>query len=56
LLKADGMKQQEMTDAFNQLKIKAPDTNNVLTQPEPFNLMFKTSIGPDAKLVGFLRP
>ena len=56
LLKADGMKQQEMADTFNALKIKAPETNNELTQPEPFNLMFKTSIGPDGKLVGFLRP
>ena len=45
-----------MADTFNALKIKAPETNNELTQPEPFNLMFKTSIGPDGKLVGFLRP
>lgn len=56
MLKADGMKQEEMTETFKALKIKAPETNNELTQPEPFNLMFKTSIGPDGKLVGFLRP
>ncbi|KAI8468120.1 MAG: hypothetical protein J3K34DRAFT_428181 [Monoraphidium minutum] len=36
--------------------IKAPDTKNDLSAPFPFNLMFKTSIGPRGDLVGYLRP
>lgn len=37
-------------------KIKAPDTGNELSEPIPFNLMFKTEIGPSSNLVGYLRP
>lgn len=36
--------------------IKAPDTKNDLSSPFPFNLMFKTSIGPKGDMVGYLRP
>ncbi|GBF92515.1 hypothetical protein Rsub_04619 [Raphidocelis subcapitata] len=36
--------------------IKAPDTKNDLSPPFPFNLMFKTSIGPKGDMVGYLRP
>jgi len=38
------------------LKIKSPETNNELSDPEPFNLMFKVDIGPSGKEVGYLRP
>lgn len=36
--------------------VKAPETGNELSQPFPFNLMFKTSIGPRSDQVGYLRP
>eukprot|EP00967_Tisochrysis_lutea_P052469 scaffold65043_cov21-Tisochrysis_lutea.AAC.1 len=36
--------------------VVAPETNNELSEPFPFNLMFKTSIGPRGDSVGFLRP
>lgn len=55
-MNADGMKQEEMAAAFTDLKIMAPESGNELSAPEPFNLMFKTSIGPNGNLVGFLRP
>ena len=35
---------------------KSPTTQNNLTKPFPFNLMFKTSIGPEGTAVGYLRP
>ncbi len=34
----------------------APDTKNEVSDPFPFNLMFKTSIGPKGDLTGYLRP
>lgn len=37
--------------------IKSPtNADNDLTMPFPFNLMFKTTIGPEGTSVGFLRP
>lgn len=36
--------------------VKAPETNNELTAPFPFNLMFETQIGPTGDFKGFLRP
>ena len=36
--------------------VKAPETGNDLSPPFPFNLMFKTSIGPRSDQVGYLRP
>lgn len=35
---------------------KAPVTNNELSDPAEFNLMFPTSIGPTGMLKGFMRP
>lgn len=36
---------------------KSPSNpENELTEPFPFNLMFKTTIGPEGTQVGFLRP
>lgn len=34
----------------------APDTKNDISDPFPFNLMFKTSIGPKGDFVGYMRP
>ena len=43
---ADSYTQEELTSILKALKVKAPDTGNEITDPQPFNLMFKTQIGP----------
>jgi glycyl-tRNA synthetase len=45
-----------MDAVIKDLKIKAPDTGNELTEAIPFNLMFATLIGPTGTSKGFLRP
>eukprot|EP00775_Hariotina_reticulata_P009703 gene9703-9862_t len=42
--------------ALTKFNVVAPDTKNPIGAPFPFNLMFKTSIGPRGDLVGYLRP
>lgn len=37
-------------------EVKAPGTNNDLHDPQDFNLMFGTTIGPSGLLPGFMRP
>jgi len=44
-----------MKECIARLKIKSPSGND-LSDPYPFNLMFKTEIGPTGKLTGYLRP
>lgn len=46
----------ELGAALTHYGVLAPDTGNAISQPFPFNLMFKTSIGPRGDLVGYLRP
>ena len=42
---------------LHKYNIKSPSNpENELTMPFPFNLMFKTTIGPEGTSVGFLRP
>jgi len=53
---ADAYSKQDMAVILKKYGVKAPDTNNDLTDPEPFNLMFQTSIGPTGYVKGFLRP
>ena len=47
---------QEIGELLNKYDCKAPITNNDLTDPQEFNLMFATSIGPTGLVKGFLRP
>lgn len=42
--------------ALTRYGVKAPDTKNNISAPFPFNLMFRTSIGPKGDAVGYLRP
>lgn len=42
--------------ALTKYGVKAPETGNAISSPFPFNLMFKTSIGPRGDTVGYLRP
>ena len=47
---------KEIGDALTKYGVKAPETGNDISSPFPFNLMFKTSIGPKGDMVGYLRP
>jgi glycyl-tRNA synthetase len=47
---------EELGAALSKYNIKSPDTGNDISAPFPFNLMFKTSIGPRGDMVGYLRP
>ena len=42
--------------ALTKYGVNAPETKNDISAPFPFNLMFKTSIGPKGDTVGYLRP
>lgn len=46
LTKVESYNAEQMHNAIQKLNIRAPDTNNELSFPEPFNLMFATQIGP----------
>ncbi|CAF0851964.1 unnamed protein product [Adineta ricciae] len=52
----DNMKGPDMQKVIEQYKMKSPVTNNDLSEPVTFNLMFATSIGPTGQVKGFLRP
>lgn len=54
--RADAMGAEELHAQLQALGVKAPATGNDLTAPFPFNLMFKTTIGPAGDTVGYLRP
>lgn len=56
VVKLDGMTKDEMANILKKFDIKAPLTNNELTEPIEFNLMFATQIGPSGLVKGFLRP
>lgn len=48
--------QEKLAELLKQFDVRAPDTNNALSEPFPFNLMFETQIGPSGQQRGFLRP
>jgi len=56
VVKLDGMSKDEMAAVLKKFDIKSPLTNNPLTEPIEFNLMFQTHIGPSGAVKGFLRP
>eukprot|EP01114_Cavostelium_apophysatum_P015961 TRINITY_DN445_c0_g1_i1.p1 TRINITY_DN445_c0_g1~~TRINITY_DN445_c0_g1_i1.p1 ORF type:complete len:764 (-),score=226.04 TRINITY_DN445_c0_g1_i1:63-2102(-) len=53
---ADAYSREELGRIMKLYGVKAPETNNDITDPEPFNLMFQTMIGPTGHVKGFLRP
>jgi glycyl-tRNA synthetase len=53
--KAEALGVDEMHEAFQKFGIKSP-SGNEWSKPFPFNLMFKTTIGPEGTQVGYLRP
>ena len=50
----DNMSAEEMHAVIRKYGIKSPVTNNELTEPVAFNLMFATSIGPTGLIKGFV--
>ena len=53
--KADTYDKDQLHAIFQRFEIKSEE-GNALSYPEPFNLMFSTTIGPTGKHRGFLRP
>ncbi len=53
---AGAMKADELQKFLTKFNVRSPDTGNELSAPAPYNLMFQTSIGPNGRLVGYLRP
>jgi len=53
---ADAYSKEEIVEVFAKYDVRAPDSGNGLTEPEPFNLMFPTPIGPAGLIQGYLRP
>lgn len=53
---AETYSKTEMAEVLKKLNVRSPDTGNELTDPEDFNLMFGTQIGPTGVFPGFLRP
>eukprot|EP00239_Pterosperma_sp_CCMP1384_P001339 CAMPEP_0197849318 /NCGR_PEP_ID=MMETSP1438-20131217/11632_1 /TAXON_ID=1461541 /ORGANISM="Pterosperma sp., Strain CCMP1384" /LENGTH=694 /DNA_ID=CAMNT_0043461941 /DNA_START=107 /DNA_END=2191 /DNA_ORIENTATION=- len=54
--KIDEYTAEELGALLTQYGVKAPETGNDICEPYPFNLMFKTQIGPAGHNVGYLRP
>ena len=52
----DGMDQEEMRVTLRRYDMKSPITNNDLSDPLEFNLMFSTSIGPTGAVKGCVPP
>ncbi|XP_076460990.1 glycine--tRNA ligase-like [Babylonia areolata] len=52
----DGMSKDDMGETLKKYNMKSPVTNNDITEPIEFNLMFATPIGPTGQLKGYLRP
>ncbi|TVY44542.1 putative glycine--tRNA ligase [Lachnellula cervina] len=56
LARIDNYDGPELGSLIKKFDIRNPDGNNEVLPPVPFNLMFKTSIGPSSGSIGYLRP
>jgi glycyl-tRNA synthetase len=56
LPQVDNMKGADLAETIKRYNMKSPSTGNELTEPQQFNLMFSTSIGPAGNVKGYLRP
>ncbi|CAH8495444.1 unnamed protein product [Schistosoma turkestanicum] len=56
LLQLDNYGADELHQIIRRFDIKSPTTMNDLTEPQEFNLMFSTMIGPTGQCKGYLRP
>jgi glycyl-tRNA synthetase len=55
LRQLDNMKGPELNDVIKKFNMKSPVTNNDLSEPMTFNLMFNISIGPTGTLKGYFK-
>ncbi|KAF8628930.1 hypothetical protein AX15_003648 [Amanita polypyramis BW_CC] len=56
LAQLDNYSGPELGELCRKYKIANPDTGNEVTEPQQFNLMFTSSIGPTGQHPGYLRP
>ncbi|CAG8442748.1 12311_t:CDS:10, partial [Acaulospora morrowiae] len=56
LAKIDNYTGPELGEIIRKHNIKSPETENDLSEPVEFNLMFESSIGPTGTTKGYLRP
>lgn len=56
LARLDDLSAEQLGAELQKYGVTAPETKNPISKPFPFNLMFKTSIGPRGDSVGYLRP
>ena len=54
-MKADSYSKAELTLAYKKYEIKSEQGND-LSEPDDFNLIFETQIGPQGGSKGYLRP
>ncbi|EDV19380.1 uncharacterized protein TRIADDRAFT_33686 [Trichoplax adhaerens] len=54
--KVESLSLQELGDQIKKFEVKSPVTGNNVSDPMPFNLMFRTEIGPSGGVSGYLRP
>jgi glycyl-tRNA synthetase len=55
LIDVGSMNIEQLSGLIKRFNIKSPNGND-LSEPFPFNLMFKNNIGPDSNKTGYLRP
>ncbi|KAL0071051.1 Glycine--tRNA ligase 1, mitochondrial [Marasmius tenuissimus] len=56
LARLDNYGGPELGELCRKHDIRNPDTDNEVSEPQEFNLMFTSSIGPTGKVPGYLRP
>ncbi|GHJ86788.1 hypothetical protein NliqN6_3190 [Naganishia liquefaciens] len=56
LAQIDNYTGEELGDIIKKHNIVNPETGNELSQPQEFNLMFQSEIGPTGQVKGYLRP
>jgi glycyl-tRNA synthetase len=56
LVQIDDYTGPQLGEIMKKYKIVNPETNNDLTEPVEFNLMFESAIGPTGQIKGYLRP
>lgn len=56
LAQIDNFGGQELGELMRKFHVRAPETDNEISEPIQFNLMFETQIGPAGGSKGYLRP
>ena len=47
---------EEISKLIKERDVRCPNDKSVLSEPFPFNLMFRTTVGPGTRRAGYLRP